>query len=206
MPEKRPSEYRAQWDALTQEAALLVAEAKALRGLPALHQRVQAQEAALAALDVSKDAVAHGVWLATAQDLGDLLLLAEISWEYAWGLAGTAPFPTLPDGIDDREQEEVAVAYLIRGVVAVAAAASLPPPRREPAAALVAEIARMVASVHEDEAAIGVLSTGEAIAVALVLNRADLLPHGGYTWIDAVDRLGPEWCAAAHAVQRQRGT
>ena len=116
MPDKRPSFYRAQWDALTQEAALLVAEAKALRGLPALHQRVQAQEAALAALDVSKDAVAHGVWLTTAQDLGDLLLLAEIAWDYAWGLAGTSPFPTLPADIEDREPDEVGLAYLVKGV------------------------------------------------------------------------------------------
>jgi hypothetical protein len=135
MPEKRPSDYRAQWDALQGESATLVAEAKALRGIPAHDQRVQAQEAALAALDVSKDAVAHGVWLTTARDLADLLLLAEITWEYAWGLAGTAPFPTLPAGIEEREQEEIAVAYLIRGVVAVAAALAVSPPpaRREPA-------------------------------------------------------------------------
>jgi hypothetical protein len=135
MPEKRPSDYRAQWDALQGESTALAAEAKALRGLPAHDPKVQAQEAALAALDVSKDAVAHGVWLTTAQDLGDLLLLAEIAWEYAWGLAGTAPFPTLPAGIEEREQEEIAVAYLIRGVVAVAAALAVSPPpaRREPA-------------------------------------------------------------------------
>jgi hypothetical protein len=92
----------------------------------------------------------------------------------------------------------------VRGIADVAAAVPPPPVRREPSEALIGEIARMAASVAEDEAAIGVLSTGEAIAVALVLNRADLMPHGGYTWIEAVDRLGPEWFAAAHAVQRQR--
>jgi hypothetical protein len=56
--------------------------------------------------------------------------------------------------------------------------------------------------VEKDEARIGVFSTGERIAVALVLNRVDLLE--GYTVLEAVERLGPEWTRAALAVQRAR--
>ena len=55
--------------------------------------------------------------------------------------------------------------------------------------------------VLADEAAIGVLSTGERIAVAFILDRADLFPHG-YTMLDAFDRLESEWKAAALRVQR----
>jgi hypothetical protein len=40
-----------------------------------------------------------------------------------------------------------------------------------------------------------------AIAVALVLDRPDLLKFLG-TMLDAVDRLGPEWSRAALRVQR----
>jgi hypothetical protein len=57
---------------------------------------------------------------------------------------------------------------------------------------------RMVAI---DESLFGVLSTGERIAVALVLDRPDLLKFWG-TMLDAVDRLGPEWTQAALRVQR----
>jgi hypothetical protein len=57
--------------------------------------------------------------------------------------------------------------------------------------------ARMVAA---DEASIGVLSTGERIAVALVLDRRDLLTWG--TMLESVDRLGIEWTQAALRVQR----
>ena len=55
--------------------------------------------------------------------------------------------------------------------------------------------------VIRDENSIGVLSTGERIAVALILDRADLLPRD-YTMLDAVDRLGAEWTEAALRVQR----
>ena len=41
--------------------------------------------------------------------------------------------------------------------------------------------------VVQDERSIGVLSTGERIAVALILDRADLLPRD-YTMLDAVDQ------------------
>lgn len=63
-------------------------------------------------------------------------------------------------------------------------------------------IAWRVAAVEANESQIGVFSTGEQIAVALVLNRPDLFPHGGYTILEAVDRLGPEWTKAALAVQK----
>ena len=59
--------------------------------------------------------------------------------------------------------------------------------------------ARMVMA---DERRIGVLSTGERIAVALILDRPDLFPHGGYTVLEAVDRLGRDWTQAAFRVQR----
>lgn len=39
----------------------------------------------------------------------------------------------------------------------------------------------------------GVLSTGEKLAAAMVLNRADLLEAAGYTMAEAIDRLGPDW-------------
>ena len=58
--------------------------------------------------------------------------------------------------------------------------------------------ARMVLA---DERTIGVLSTGERIAVAFILERADLFPRD-YTMLDAVDRLGPEWIEVALRVQR----
>jgi hypothetical protein len=59
--------------------------------------------------------------------------------------------------------------------------------------------ARMVLA---DERSIGVLSTGERIAVALILDRTDLFPNGGYSVLEAINCLGPEWTAAAFRVQR----
>ena len=38
-----------------------------------------------------------------------------------------------------------------------------------------------------------VQSTGEKVAVALVLNRADWLAEHGYTIAEAIERTGPEW-------------
>ncbi len=58
-----------------------------------------------------------------------------------------------------------------------------------------------VRMVEADESRFGVLSTGERIAVALVLDRPDLVRWWG-TMLDAVDRLGPEWTRAALRVQR----
>ena len=63
-------------------------------------------------------------------------------------------------------------------------------------------IGRKVEMVKRDPAQIGVLSTGERIAVALVLDRPDLFPHGGYKILEAVDRLGDEWLQAAIIVQK----
>lgn len=70
--------------------------------------------------------------------------------------------------------------------------------------ATVETIRRLVAAVEHDEPHIGVLSTGEAIAVALVLDRPDLLPRSYGRILDAVDRLGEDWLQAAIAVQRER--
>ena len=53
-----------------------------------------------------------------------------------------------------------------------------------------------------DESRFGVLSTGERIAVAVVLDRYDLLQRAWGTIAEAVDRLGPVWTAAALRVQR----
>jgi hypothetical protein len=55
--------------------------------------------------------------------------------------------------------------------------------------------------VLADECAIGMLSTGERIAVALILDRSDLLPRN-YTMLDAFNRLESEWTEAALRVQR----
>ena len=41
----------------------------------------------------------------------------------------------------------------------------------------------------------GVLSTGERLAAALVLNRADWLASMDYTMAEAIDRVGASWLA-----------
>lgn len=46
-----------------------------------------------------------------------------------------------------------------------------------------------------DAGNVGALSTGEALAAALVLNRTDWLTNMGYTIAQALDRIGPEWAA-----------
>lgn len=52
----------------------------------------------------------------------------------------------------------------------------------------------------------GVLSTGEKLAVALILNRPDWLAEMNYTIAQAMNRVGPEWLAliptAAKALER----
>lgn len=65
-----------------------------------------------------------------------------------------------------------------------------------------AQIAAKVRMVEADEPSFGVLSTGEKIAVALVLDRPDLVKWWG-TMLEAVHRLGPEWTEAALRVQRE---
>lgn len=65
------------------------------------------------------------------------------------------------------------------------------------------DILRMVKRVVANEKHIGVLSTGEYLAVALVLDRHDLIKESRYpTMLEAVMRLGTEWAEAALAVQR----
>ncbi len=46
-------------------------------------------------------------------------------------------------------------------------------------------------------------STGEKVAVALVLNRADWLAEIDYTIPEAIDRSGAEWVAVIPQVARQ---
>jgi hypothetical protein len=65
----------------------------------------------------------------------------------------------------------------------------------------VAKIRAKVRMVEAEEATFGLLSTGEQIAVAFVLDRFDLIGHWG-TMLDGIDRLGPKWLRAAHYVQR----
>ena len=55
-----------------------------------------------------------------------------------------------------------------------------------------ARLVELARSVDADPPSIGVLSTGEACAVALLLGRLDLLNDYKHP-LDAVDRLGPEW-------------
>lgn len=51
------------------------------------------------------------------------------------------------------------------------------------------------------EGALGVLSTGEKIAVAMVVDRYDLIRSCWGTMLEAVDRLGDDWTMAALRVQ-----
>ena len=48
-----------------------------------------------------------------------------------------------------------------------------------------------------------VQSTGEKIAVALVLNRADWLEELGYTIAEAIERAGQEWVTMIPKIARQ---
>ena len=48
-----------------------------------------------------------------------------------------------------------------------------------------------------------VQSTGEKVAVALVLNRADWLEEFGYTIAEAIERAGQEWVAIIPQIARQ---
>jgi hypothetical protein len=65
-----------------------------------------------------------------------------------------------------------------------------------------AQIRAKVRLVTQGELAFGTLSTGERIAVALVLNRYDLLQDTWGSMLEAIHRLGPEWTQAALRVQR----
>ena len=48
-------------------------------------------------------------------------------------------------------------------------------------------------------------STGEKVAVALVLNRADWLAEYGYTIAEAIDRAGLDWVEVIPQIARQLG-
>jgi hypothetical protein len=52
------------------------------------------------------------------------------------------------------------------------------------------------------EGSFGMLSTGERIAAAMVLDRYDLIRSYWGTMLEAIDRLGNEWTMAALRVQR----
>ena len=64
------------------------------------------------------------------------------------------------------------------------------------------QIRAKVRMVVHDERSFGTLSTGERIAVAMVLDRYDLLQDAWGSMLEAVHRLGPEWTEAALRVQR----
>jgi hypothetical protein len=59
-----------------------------------------------------------------------------------------------------------------------------------------------VRMVVADERSFGVLSSGERIAVARVLDRRDLVERAWGSMLEAAHRLGPEWIEAALRVQR----
>ena len=56
---------------------------------------------------------------------------------------------------------------------------------------------------HGGHEAWAVQSTGEKVAVALVLNRADWLAEHGYTIAEAIERTGPEWVEMIPQIARQ---
>jgi hypothetical protein len=56
---------------------------------------------------------------------------------------------------------------------------------------------------HGGHEAWSVQSTGEKVAVALVLNRADWLSTIQYTIAEAIERSGIEWVAIIPQVARQ---
>jgi hypothetical protein len=69
-------------------------------------------------------------------------------------------------------------------------------------AAAAEQIRAKVKMVVADETTFGVLSTGERIAVALVLEHYDLLQQAWGHVLDSLDRLGPLWTEAALRVHR----
>jgi hypothetical protein len=68
----------------------------------------------------------------------------------------------------------------------------------------VSRIADLVQQCEGDMSSFGVRSTGEMIAIALVLNRPDLLPRGYTHVLHAADRLGDDWLKASIEVARCR--
>ena len=64
------------------------------------------------------------------------------------------------------------------------------------------QIRAKVRMVAHDARSFGTLSTGERIAVAMVLDRYDLLQDAWGSMLEAVHRLGLEWTETALRVQR----
>lgn len=66
------------------------------------------------------------------------------------------------------------------------------------------DLIRRAKRVQEDEKSFHVWSTGEKLAVALVLNRPDLLKevNGGYTIMEAIDRVGDDWMRAVAIAEK----
>jgi hypothetical protein len=56
---------------------------------------------------------------------------------------------------------------------------------------------------HGGHEAWAVQSTGEKVAVALVLNHADWLAEMQYTLAEAIERSGQDWVSAIPQVARQ---
>lgn len=63
-------------------------------------------------------------------------------------------------------------------------------------------IRHLVRTVEANPDRRGVFSTGEFLAVALVLNRHDWLEAAHYTMLEAIERLGRDWYEASLQVQR----
>lgn len=63
--------------------------------------------------------------------------------------------------------------------------------------------AAVLASARRAAAGDNTLSTGERLAAALVLDRADWLQAAGYTLAEAIERVGPDWLAHVPAAARQ---
>jgi hypothetical protein len=61
---------------------------------------------------------------------------------------------------------------------------------------------RLALSVRRDNDMRKVMSTGEALAVALLLNRHDWLSEMGFTMVGAFDRLGPRLVTQFREVER----
>lgn len=64
-----------------------------------------------------------------------------------------------------------------------------------------ARLVDLARTAEADPTRIGVLSTGEACAVALLLGRLDLLDEYKHP-LDALERLGPNWEKAVRDLHR----
>lgn len=64
------------------------------------------------------------------------------------------------------------------------------------------KLIRLARSVSERPSRIRMLPVEEHLAVALILNRKELLRDGEYTILQAVMALDTEWLAAAAEVER----